>query len=58
MVSSGAEPDEIATSFEDEEWEINVDDEILTTEHELSAIREKYGIPSFVGMGANPQGYG
>ena len=30
----------------------------MTTTRELVAIREKYGIPSFMGMRANPQGYG
>ena len=52
------EVDEPATSSEDEEWEINTNDEAVLTEEEIAVIREKYGIPSFVGMEANPLGYG
>ena len=30
----------------------------MFTNEEIAGIREKYGIPSFVGMEANPLGYG
>ena len=50
--------DEPATSSEDELWEINTNDEPMLTNEEITEIREKYEIPSFVGMKANPLGYG
>ena len=51
------EVDEPAISSEDEEWEINTNNEVVLMDEEIAAIREKYGIPSFVGMEANPLGY-
>ena len=65
---SGGDPDaaakaleidfgEAASSTEDEEWEVNRG-EVMMSIVELRNIREKYGVPPFVGMRSNPTGYG
>ena len=45
-----------ATNFEGEDWEINLGDMGMSLK-ELITIREKYEIPSFVGMRTNLEGY-
>ena len=48
------EDNQPATSSDDELWEINTTNEPVLTDEEIAEIRERYGIPSFVGMEANP----
>ena len=47
----------MASSTKDEDWEVN-QGEVGMSLRELQGIRGKYSIPTFVGMRANPIGYG
>ena len=47
---------EMTSSTEDKEWEVNRG-EMMMSIGELRNIREKYGVPLFVGMRTNPTGY-
>ena len=47
---------DMAMSSKGEDWEVNFN-QVRMLPKELQAIRGKYGIPPFMGMRANPEGY-